>query len=149
MISAQYIAGFFDGEGCVAVYKSAGKHNSYGLRTQLAQNKTPESTFLFSILKDTFGGNLSEQVTLTKRIKYNWQLNGDKAVAFLEFILPHTIMKGEQIRLAIDWQRSRPKMIRNAKGQVCLSEPADLERTIEVMNRLKALKKRGSMTDKV
>jgi len=55
-ISTQYIAGFFDGEGCVSVYLGSGK-NSYYLRTQVTQNVTPQTEVVFQYLYTKYGGN--------------------------------------------------------------------------------------------
>ena len=80
-ISLAYIAGFFDGEGSIGIYKNSNKSTpGYGLRTQLVQNKRLGSTKLMKFLKDKFGGNLSEQITISGDTKYNWQLNAEKAV---------------------------------------------------------------------
>lgn len=88
-LSLEYIAGFFDGEGCVAVY-----HN--------------------------------------QRRRFH-----------LEEVLPYLRIKREQAEIAIAWQRQRPAVIRNAKGQVQLAREEDVEHNVWVSNRLKELKKAG------
>lgn len=109
-----YIAGFFDGEGSIGLYRyHSGKHS---LRTQLVQNKSTNSTALFKELKERFGGCYSEQRSASGRTKYNWQLHGKHASKFLKKILPHLILKRQQASLVVAWQDSRPKASRNSFG---------------------------------
>src|SRR3990167_3671409 len=134
----QYIAGFFDGEGSIGVYSRNKK--GYHLRTQLTQNKGNEIKQLMEHLLFKYGGNLSEQATLSKRIKYNWQLNADKAVFFIEEISPFLILKKKQADVAIWWQKQRPIRFRNKKGQIVLKEKADVVLDENVSKIIKTLK---------
>lgn len=136
-----YFAGFFDGEGSVAVYKAGGKHNSYYLRTQVTQNRTKATIKIMRFLKKQYGGSLSLQETSSGNIKYNWQLSAKNAIKFLEDIQPFIVLKKTQVDLAIDWQKQRPKMIRNTKGQIQTIRPENLKYTKWVSNELKKLKR--------
>lgn len=138
-MTAQYIAGFFDGEGCVAVY--AKKKQSFFLRTQLAQNKTTASVAMFQKLVERYGGRWSEQRSLSGRQKLNWQLSSDKAVAFLEEILPFLILKREQAVIAIEWQKQRPQRVRDARGRITSGAGLTLAKDTAVAASLKELKR--------
>jgi len=92
-------------------------------------------------LIDKFGGNLSEQITISNDIKYNWQLNADLAVNFLSKILPYLILKKDQADIAINWQRQRPKRIRDKMGRICVKRTKDLNFDIQVARLMKLLKK--------
>ncbi len=138
-ISLQYIAGFFDGEGSIGVYKTSGKNN-WHLRTQLAQNKSNNSTRIMEYLKNRYGGNISIQITLSNKNKYNWQLNSNKCAKFLKDIEPYLVLKKKQAQIAIKWQLSRPSVTRNSKGQIQLSFPEDLKKAKRVSIKLKQLK---------
>jgi hypothetical protein len=123
VLRAEYIAGFFDGEGSVGVYRNG--RGTYHLRTQLTQNVSPLVTELLMGLREEFGGNLSKQRT-THGVKYNWQLNSGKAVTFLATIEPMLLLKKEQANVAIAWWQTVAR--RQADGPV-------------VCSTLKALKK--------
>lgn len=134
----QYIAGFFDGEGSIGVYSR--NQRGFHLRTQLTQNKSKNIKQLMEYLLSQYGGNLSEQATLSGGIKYNWQLNADKAVVFLEEISPFLILKKNQADIAIWWQKQRPARIRNKKGQIVLKKKVDVTLDNNVLKIIKLLK---------
>lgn len=139
MITREYIAGFFDGEGSIGIYHKNNKQ--FHLRIQLTQNKDIVSTELFRVFTDVFGGNLSEQKTLSGGVKYNWQLNSDKAVKFLEEIEPFLVLKKTQAQIAIAWQKQRPEMGRDGHGRIACKTQQNLELDLRVSNLMKQLKK--------
>lgn len=139
MITREYIAGFFDGEGSIGIYHR--KNTGFHLRIQLTQNRDIVSKELFRVLVDVYGGNLSEQKTLSGGIKYNWQLNADKAVYFLEEIEPFLILKKTQAQIAIAWQKQRPEIIRGEHGRIMCKTPRNLDLDLRVSNIMKLLKK--------
>lgn len=63
MISLQYLAGFFDGEGCIGIYKNGEKN--YYLTTQLAQNCGAGSKIIFDEMINRFGGACHKQNTIS------------------------------------------------------------------------------------
>lgn len=139
-ITLQYIAGFFDGEGSIGIYYRQKTKDGFHLRTQLTNNKNKDAQRLMSYLIDRFGGNLSEQVTLSGNIKYNWQLNSDKAVYFLKKIAPYLIFKKDQAIIAINWQEQRPKRIRDKRGRIQVKRTRTVDFDIKVSRLIKALK---------
>lgn len=140
MYSFEYIAGFFDGEGCVAVYHNSNT-NGYSLRTQLTQNKSDASMKLFKYLKSTWGGNLGEHQTLSKKTGLNWQANGDVACSFLKDIEPHLNMKQPQARIAIEWHEGRPLPLRDERGRILPRSQEELDKAIKVYDLLREMKK--------
>lgn len=115
MFSLGYIAGFFDGEGSIGIYKSGS--GSFYLRTQLTQNVSTLSTALLEDICARWGGNLSVQKT-SHGEKYNWQLNGKRAAKFLSDIVQELYLKKDQAEIAILWQESRPKKSRDDTGKI-------------------------------
>ena len=136
----QYIAGFFDGEGSIGIYYRQKPKDRFHLRTQLVNNKNKDVQRLMTYLMNEFGGNLSEQITLSGRVKYNWQLNSDKAVYFLRKIRPYLISKKDQAIIAINWQEQRPPLIRDKKGRIQMKRKRTVEFDIKVSRLIKALK---------
>lgn len=139
-LSLQYIAGFFDGEGSIGIYSRKDRYNGACLRTQLTQNKTKESLFILSELKNKYGGNLSEQKTLSGGIKYNWQLNPKGVKQFLEDIEPHLICKKTQAKLALYWLKNKPNIKRDGHGRVVKFISKEIEFTNKIIRLMKELK---------
>jgi len=140
-ITFQYIAGFFDGEGSIGIYYRQRTKDRFHLRTQLTNNKNKNAQRLMGYLMDKFGGNLSEQVTLSGNIKYNWQLNSDKAVYFLKKIEPYLIFKKDQAIIAINWQEQRPLRIRDERGRICVKRKRTIDFDVKVSCLVKTLKR--------
>jgi hypothetical protein len=101
----KWLAGFFDGEGCVGIYYRKPGHHSpngeYFLRCQITQNNEPSIRW---IAKCT-NGNVRYQ----PRPKVPTASFGDafviywthrKAEIFLKTIAPYCILKSEEIKLA-------------------------------------------------
>lgn len=139
MISLEYIAGFFDGEGSIGIYKNG--RGLYHLRTQLTQNANSDTTPIIEALRAQYGGNVCRLEKKSNRPKtiYNWQLNGHGALRFLRELEPHLIVKKRQATIAIEWQSKKlPTPERDALGRI-KSLPAT-EEDIETAALLKKLK---------
>ena len=113
-------AGFFDGEGCVAIQQhkynrtansanTTGKGrfgpktvrgNSYTIHVSICQKeREPLLTF-----RDSYGGLLYDYDV--RGVKYwRWCITTDSAVRFLEAILPFSILKAPRIRLAVEFHK--------------------------------------------
>lgn len=90
--SNDYIAGFFDGDGCVQI------GNDYVLNVSI-ENKN------FNILKyiqNFFGGSIYED---KKKCTWIWQIQSSNSLEFLETIKHYMIEKEEQIKMAIEYLR--------------------------------------------
>ena len=142
-ISKQYIAGFFDGEGCIGIYKRKDRRSGKGscARIQVTQNKSRKSTEILNYMLSKYGGNLSEQITLSGKIKYNWQLNPGGARKFLKDLFPYLILKKEQALIAIYWIDNRPKIRRDERGRVMPFTKEENILTDKIISLLKYLKK--------
>ncbi len=92
-------------------------------------------------LKGKYGGNISEQRTLSGGTKYNWQLNAEKSTSFLKEIEPYLLLKRKQAQLVILWQKQRPKRLRDARGRIVLSKVTDKKLDRKVSLVLKQMKK--------
>lgn len=140
--SKPYIAGFFDGEGSIGIYSRKDRKGGYHLRTQLTQNLTPKSLELIEFLQSVYGGNFSPHKTLSMNTNFNWQLNGDKAVVFLEDILPFLVLKEEQALLAIEFQKNRPTINRNRNGEIQAHSMYAVKWCKDISDKMKKLKGR-------
>lgn len=104
MISPEYAAGFFDGEGCVN-FSTRGKSRTLFVRVFLTN--TDEA--ILSAFQATFGGRLDKPRQLRKGWKphRNLTLTMADAVSFLNIIRPHVLLKRGQIDLALEFWKWR------------------------------------------
>lgn len=100
-----WIAGFFDGEGCVCIYRSKEapsqlRPNGRGrhvLNLTLTQNNKEILDWVASV----FGGRVR---SYRENICYRWYLCGrDKQRAFLYAVLPYLKLKKRQAELALEY----------------------------------------------
>jgi len=110
--SLEYVAGFFDGEGCVCISKSKRKNWEYQTRYLEYVFSVGIGNTYFPILyflKDRFGGSLHLNLSgKRKKATYKpflqWNISGRKAKRFLEQILPFLIVKKSQAEIGIAFQ---------------------------------------------
>ena len=90
-----YLAGFFDGEGCILARKR-------GNSAELALDVTQVSTEPLSMFCEEFGGAVTTQYRGTEVI-YRWRLYGRARIELaLQELLPYLRVKREQARLALE-----------------------------------------------
>lgn len=139
-LSNEYLAGFFDGEGCVSIYRNKLKS---GLGFRYAVNILICSTNLDIIkyLQLQFGGtvyNLKMQKVSHKQAQ-TWVLGSRSAKDFLIGIYPFLIIKKEQVKLALEFIET----IGN-KGVPIVVDVIRFKRE-ELFQQLKILNRRGSI----
>ena len=93
-----WMAGFFDGDGNVAIGRALGdpraKAPYYSLMVTINNTKKEVLEYLWGI----FGGSL-KPVKKRPRI-YVWVIQGEKAGEFLNLIYPHSKLKRKEIEIA-------------------------------------------------
>lgn len=92
-----YIAGFFDGEGCI-------RANTKTSSLMIAASNTVKAPIEF--IKKVFGGAIYERKylredTLSIKVVYRWVMQSEPAVEVLEMLLPYLIVKRKQAMLGI------------------------------------------------
>lgn len=140
MNDAKYMAGFFDGEGCIGIYAN-GQGKGHTLSVQIVQNKSNAVTEFLKKLQRFYGGSLSLSTSANGNEKYNLQMTGEFARAFLSSIREHLKFKKEQADFAVAWYATRPKLKRDAKGRLTAHPPGQREFDKKVARLIKALKK--------
>ncbi len=101
-----YIAGFFDGEGCVRIKKSNQGGNSYHIIAHI----TNTDELVLGIVQNLFGGNTRVQEKGKNKTVYNWYITSSEANDFLKTIEPFLNIKQEQAMLAIDFHAKKEKL---------------------------------------
>lgn len=107
-LSLDYVAGYFDGEGCICLNKH--KHKGYKnfyfqLRVQIGTTDKP----MLEKLQKQFGGKLHPMSHWNKNWTpaWVWGLWAQQALGFLEILLPHLHTKKEQAILSIEFQKGQ------------------------------------------
>ena len=124
-LTAAYVAGFFDGEGCVLIVKDTQLRNKnprtdYWLRVNLTNTDRRPLDFL----RGRFGGRVhtSTPTSLTTRVAWAWDCTGKAAKDFLLWIRPHTLIKACQIWLGLEFQEQR----QDCRGRIVYIEEQSL-----------------------
>lgn len=124
LLSKEYIAGFFDGEGCITIHS-----RNYQLRLLIG------NTYI-NVLKniqDTCGGRIyRNEKKKYKKLSYVWETSSNNAISFLESILPYLIVKKEEALIALDFERTKTYKKRLTQDEIDSREG--------YMRRLKSLK---------
>jgi len=97
-----YMAGIFDGEGCVGIkkYKPTGKQRTTCYFLYLDMGMTYRE--IPELFKSVFGGSLREERVLRKRSMWRWNATGKTHLAaILGALIPYLRVKREQALLAL------------------------------------------------
>lgn len=90
-----YLAGYFDGEGCVSVQKATKKYPYLQVQVASGDKEIIEKYF------EVFGGHLYKEKGGTNRQLYRWTIGGAKAQEVLKILLPFLFAKKAQAELAL------------------------------------------------
>lgn len=104
-LSPQYIAGFFDGEGCIVIKRQISK--SGGVNHTLRVSIPQVNPVVVRELYATYGGNLCVSRHKSRRDIHRWQVDCKKAVNFLVDVLPYLVNKKVEAELAIQFQETK------------------------------------------
>lgn len=107
-----YIAGFFDGEGCIRIKQANQRGNSYYVIAHLTNTYLP----VLQQVQDLFGGPIRKQEEGRNKAIYNWQLTSSEAVDFLKTITPFLQEKSTQALLAIKFHDQKDKLTAEEKA---------------------------------
>lgn len=107
LISLEYMAGFFDGEGSVSIILTR-RPNQRSPRYQLAVCVVQVDPTVLREFKDRFGGNVFAQATHLHRRwtpTFRWHVNCENAARFLEAILDKLVVKRHDAEIGLEFQR--------------------------------------------
>ena len=96
-ISDSYIAGFFDGEGCVSVSNNGAGGYGYLLSLTNKDRRPLEK------IQEKYGGKIG--VHGSGGNCFVLKLTQDEAEIFAERILPHSIIKAKQLELYLEMRK--------------------------------------------
>jgi len=107
-MTAEYLAGLFDGEGCIDVqvmYPKAGEGRLY-VRPRVRMCMTNSARQMMELLHAAFGGHLVHRKAQKASQQDSWSLewlSEDAIKEIIRTILPHLILKAEQAKLVLWW----------------------------------------------
>jgi len=133
----RYIAGLFDGEGSVGVYDRAGQTGQF-LSVSIANTVAEPLERLLPLYKSSL-----KQKPIPKRglrHPYTWFVQGAEALRFLRDIHPHTIVRREQIAVALRFPLG--------PGGNARTPPEVFALRIELRDTLMAMKRAGGLPGK-
>ena len=142
MVSLEYLAGFFDGEGCITLCDGKRKYN---LKC-ICGNTVKESVELF---QERFGGKVYLQDRPFNKpnwkVLWKWVVTDSLADAFIREILPYLRIKRAVAELALEFRAIPLKPKGNFKsGDYRLIVKAEIQSKRDtVVNRLRSLNFRG------
>lgn len=100
-----YLAGFFDGEGCLNVARVTDPKYRAGYHLTLRASLSSSNDRPLLRAQAVFGGCICTQKPhgLSRRLSYTWTLYGDRAKSFLSALEPHLIVKRQAAQLAVSF----------------------------------------------
>ncbi len=103
-----YMAGFFDGEGCVGIYRQKFVHRRDCYFLQVGIGNTDKN--ILDLFQAKFGGSVQPgKLNIGRtRIVFRWYVRSKKASNFLQTILPFLILKKEEASLGVKFQEECP-----------------------------------------
>lgn len=136
-----YLAGFFDGEGCVTI---AGPDDKQRQALQIVvANTEPDVLRLFQA---RWGGTMALRPSRNERHKrlWDWKLCSQNAVVALNELLPHLHLKGSRAEIAIRFQalKSGENNMQHLSGPHPRRQEI-LDARMECYEALRVLNKRG------
>ena len=114
MGSLAYLAGFFDGEGCISTWTQPGKHrDNHYWEVNATQSEKNGNEPLCQML-ERWGGSIFLVAPLKAHHSpiYRWKARGIEAAIALHDMYPHLQIKKQQATNALEALRSKPKIRR-------------------------------------
>ena len=106
-----YIAGFFDGEGCVRIKRANQGGNSYYITTTITNSNKQILEYIMGI----FGGKVREAEKKANKVIYHYELTCAEAVDMLKTLLGFLREKKKQAELAINFHDKKDTLSAEAK----------------------------------
>jgi hypothetical protein len=145
-MSPEYLAGIFDGEGCIDVqrmYPKSGKGRLY-VRPRVRICMANSADLVLQSLHSRFGGHLNRRKATKPNQQDSWSLewlSQNDMKCLLHTALPHLILKAEQAKLVLWWlDNASGRQVRNTRfgNTECF---AGIEKAREVLvEELRAMK---------
>lgn len=102
--AAPYVAGLFDGEGCICMTRNGPGGTAYNVRAQIAM----VDHRVIKLLQDLFGGSITEERVPNRQLVYRWQLRKQEDFKFFcAIIRPYLLIKGKVMDVALRYLKEK------------------------------------------
>lgn len=114
VMNAKYLAGFFDGEGCIDIQRHHPKHYRRGVvvyvrpRVRIVMSDIAQP--IIEEIQNHFGGRITQQEAKQEEpdwsdsVSLEWEGTED-LISVLEEITPYLVIKKEQAKLVVTWMK--------------------------------------------
>lgn len=145
-----YVAGLFDGEGYIDIYKASTSKNSKSPSFMLRVIISQKDGSIMNWLETNFGGSVRMERRKENWI-YRWDIRSQAAKRFLILIMPYLKIKTEQAKLALEFEEVKGKYLESLKGHRGFRKLTknEIGKRIEIKNRLKNIKKTYTFYHKI
>lgn len=106
-----YLAGFFDGEGCIRIKESNQGGNSF----HIIAHVTNSNYRTLTRFQDLFGGQIRKQERTPNKTIFNFYITSSEACDMLKVLTPFMEEKLAQAGLAIKFHENKEDMTREEK----------------------------------
>lgn len=105
--SLAYLAGFFDGEGCISIIKGKNRlgNTQYGLRVIVSNT----NNYVLQLYKFSFSGRIQKRKHDKPKWRdcYAWGLSSTQAYDFLKCLYTYLVIKKAEADLAFEFQENQ------------------------------------------
>lgn len=101
-VDIAYMAGFFDGEGCISICCSSGRWRELSLKCQVGQC----NRWILELYKFRFSGSIRLQRSKNPQHHdyWMWHISSGGAAEFLKVIKPYLYLKKAEAEIGIEFQ---------------------------------------------
>lgn len=120
-----YIAGFFDGEGCIRIKRASQGGNSYYIWVAI----TNSNKEMLDFVVDIFGGTVRQAEKTVNKIIYHYLITSSEAVDMLKILSAFLKEKRQQAKFAIFFHEHKEHLLPESKEK-CYQQMRDMKRGI-------------------
>lgn len=124
MISKEYWAGLFDGEGSVTILKPNRRRYRVDFDVRVRVSNTDKK--VLELLKAQYGGAFFKSNDGRKNDCWAWQASYKIAMRFMQDVYPFSIIKKKKLKVAIEMQALMSNQRQYIKGVRGCSVPDDI-----------------------
>lgn len=118
-----YIAGFFDGEGCIRIKRASQGGNSYYIWVSI----TNSNKGILDMVASIFGGNVRQAERSTNKTIYHYLITSSEAIDMLKVLKSFLREKLRQAELAIFFHENKENFSPERKEE-CYQKMRDLKK---------------------
>ena len=153
-VDIAYIAGLFDGEGCISIAKCAPRYEGCSPYYRLVVALVNTNEQAPRLLQSHFGGrvylygdNKSPRQGGTARPCWHWRAGGPECVEFLRVVSPYLKLKANEARLALKFAEARASNKSRFHGEgLSSAEIAAMQEDYLRSSSMKGKRKPGATT---